>query len=255
MRILILGGTTEAAACAERLGRDPRFHAILSLAGRTRNPRQQDGLEHRVGGFGGADGLAAYLAEARIDAVLDATHPFAAQISANAERATRVRGLPLCTLVRAPWRAEPGDRWIRVATIGDAADALGAKPRRVFLAVGRQGAGAFRRAGQHAYVVRAIEQPDADALPPETMLIQARGPFALQDEIALLTSQRIDVIVSKNAGGSATYAKIEAARMLGLPVVMIERPNKAGRTFVARAAEALAWLHRLHGSVRSERSV
>lgn len=255
MRVLILGGTTEAVACAERLGRDPRFHVILSLAGRTRNPRQQDGIAHRVGGFGGADGLATYLAEARIDAVLDATHPFAAQISANAERAARASGLPLCTLVRPGWTADAGDRWIGVATIEDAAAALGTEPRRVFLAVGRQGVGAFRQAGHHAYVVRAIEQPDADALPPDTTLVQARGPFALQDEIALLTSQRIDVIVSKNAGGAATFAKIEAARTLGLPVIMIERPHKVGQNLAASAQEAILWFERLHDSGRSERNV
>lgn len=255
MRVLILGGTTEAVACAERLGSDPRFRAILSLAGRTRNPRQQDGLEHRVGGFGGASGLATYLAEAQIDAILDATHPFAAQISANAERAARERGIPLCTLVRPPWVPMPGDRWTRVAKIEDAAAALGEEPRRVFLSVGRQGVGAFRRAGQHTYIVRAIEQPDVDALPRTTTLVRARGPFALQDEIALLASERIDVVVSKNAGGAATYAKIEAARTLGLPVVMIDRPEKAGQNVVSDAAEAVAWLDRLHGSGRSERSV
>ncbi len=255
MRVLILGGTTEAVACAERLGRDPRFHVILSLAGRTRNPRQQEGIAHRVGGFGGVDGLAAYLAEAKINAVLDATHPFAAQMSANVESATRSLGTALCTLVRPRWVAEAGDRWIGAATIEAAADALGAERRRVFLAVGRQGVGAFRRAEQHAYIIRAIEQPDADALPPITTLVQAQGPFALQDEIALLTSERIDVVVSKNAGGAATYAKIEAARMLSLPVIMIERPNIAGQNFVESAAEAVAWLGRLHDSSRSERSV
>lgn len=255
MRVLILGGTTEALACADRLGSDPRFDVILSLAGRTRNPRQHAGVAHRVGGFGGVDGLAAYLGSERIDAVLDATHPFAAQISAHAEQATGERGVPLCTLVRPDWVAEPGDRWISVATIEDAADALGAEPRRVFLAVGRQGVGAFRHAGQHAYIIRTIEQPDADALPPDTTLIQARGPFAIQEEIALLTSERIDVVVSKNAGGAATYAKIEAARTLELPVVMIERPYKAGRNVVASVTEAVAWLGRLHGSSRSERAV
>ncbi|AHB48203.1 cobalt-precorrin-6x reductase [Hyphomicrobium nitrativorans NL23] len=255
MRVLILGGTTEAVACAERLGSDPRFHPILSLAGRTRNPRQQGGIAHRVGGFGGAEGLAAYLAEERIDAVLDATHPFAAQISANADKATRACGVALCTLVRPPWVAETGDRWIGAATIEAAANALGEEPRRVFLAVGRQGVGAFRHMTQHAYIIRAIEQPEADALPPDTTLVQARGPFALQDEIELLTSHQIDVVVSKNAGGAATYAKIEAARSLGLPVIMIERPDTAGQNFVASAAEAVDWLGGVHDGSRSERNV
>lgn len=255
MRILVLGGTTEAAALADRLARDPGVRVILSLAGRTRNPAQRPRVMQRIGGFGGADGLARFLVEAGVDAVLDATHPFAAQISANAYAATQARVIPLCTLVRPPWTAEPGDNWHPVATLADAADALGEERRRVFLSVGRQGVGAFQRAPHHAYVIRSIERPDAQALPPDTTLVQARGPFALDDEIALLTSQRIDVVVSKNAGGSATYAKVESARKLGLPVIMIARPAKAGREFVVSAEEAIAWLERLHGSSRSERGV
>lgn len=255
MRILILGGTTEAAICADRFAGDPRFEIILSLAGRTRNPAPRGGVALRVGGFGGAEGLARFLAETGIEAVLDATHPFAAQISANAAAATGVHGTPLCTLVRPPWTAEANDRWHPATTIAEAAEMLGSEPRRVFLAVGRQGVGVFRSAPRHAYVIRSIELPDAHALPPDTTLVQARGPFALDDEIALLTSQRIDVVVSKNAGGAATYAKVDAARKLGLPVIMIERPAKAGRDFVESAEEAIAWLARLHGSSRSERGV
>lgn len=255
MRILILGGTTEASAIARRLADDPRFEVILSLAGRTGNPARIPGIDHRIGGFGGADGLARWLTEAAIQVVIDATHPFAAQISANAAAATEARGLPLCTLIRPPWSAGPEDRWHNVASMDEAADALGAERKRVLLSVGRQGVGAFRRAPHHAYVIRTIEPPDDAALPPDTALIRTRGPFAIEDEIDLLQSQRIDMLVTKNAGGKATYAKVEAARRLALPVVMIARPHKAGRHVVAGAEDAIAWLDALHALPRSARGV
>ena len=256
MRLLILGGTTEASACAERLGGDPRVSVILSLAGRTRNPVLPRNVTCRVGGFGGAEGLARFLAEAEIDAVVDATHPFAAQISANAFAATKAHGIPLCTVVRPEWVAAPDDRWRSVPTISAAAEALGETPLRVFLSVGRQSVGVFRLAPQHTYVVRVIEPPDTNDMPPQTMLIPEKGPFALQDEIDLLMSHRIDVVVSKNSGGDATYAKIEAARTLRLPVVMIARPAKAARHIVTRVDDAIAWLDTLgHGNARSERGV
>jgi len=255
MRILILGGTTEASDLTRRLAGDPRFEVTLSLAGRTSNPRIEARIAARVGGFGGAEGLARWLTGSGIDAVLDATHPFAARISASAADATDQLRIPLCTLVRPPWSAGPDDRWSDVVSMAEAADALGLTPRRVFLSVGRQGVGAFRRAPHHAYVVRSIEPPDAADLPPDTTLIASRGPFALDDEVDLLTAQRIDIVVAKNAGGAATYAKIEAARRLRLPVVMIARPHKAGRQVVGSAGAALAWLERLHATSRSERGV
>jgi precorrin-6A/cobalt-precorrin-6A reductase len=255
LRVLILGGTTEASDIARRLAADPRFQVTLSLAGRTGNPTTVTGVIHRIGGFGGADGLAEWLAEADIDAVLDATHPFAAQISANAAAATEARGIPLCTILRPPWSAEPDDRWHTVASMAEAADALGAEAKRVLLSVGRQSVGAFRRAPHHTYFIRTIAPPDAAALPPHTTLIHARGPFALQDEIHLLLSQRIDILVTKNAGGMATYAKIEAARKLALPVIMIARPHKAGRHVVASAEDAIAWLNSRHALSCSERGV
>lgn len=254
-RILILGGTTEASALVRRLAADPRFDATLSLAGRTRSPAGIAGVAMRVGGFGGADALAHWLRTSGIDAVIDATHPFAAQISANAYAAASTAGIPLCTVVRPPWSAVPGDVWHTVASAKEAAVALGAEPRRVLLSIGRQEVGAFRGAPHHAYVIRSIEPPDETTLPPDVKLIQARGPFALADEMRLLTSERIDVVVTKNAGGSATYPKITAARELGLPVVMITRPYKASSHAVASAEEAVAWLERHHGMSRSERGV
>ncbi|WP_072394796.1 cobalt-precorrin-6A reductase [Hyphomicrobium sp. CS1GBMeth3] len=255
MRVLILGGTTEASAIARHLAQDPRFAVTLSLAGRTSNPAAAPGLALRVGGFGGSAGLARWLAEEKIAVVIDATHPYAAQISHNADTAAAERGLPLCTVIRPPWQPDPADRWQTVHSMEAAADALGTEPQRVFLSIGRQGVGAFLRAQQHSYVIRSIEPPEDNALPPDTTVIQMRGPFTLEDEIDLLRSRHIDVVVSKNAGGAATYAKIEAARRLVLPVVMIERPYKAGRHFVATAEEALDWLVARHAMSRSDRGV
>jgi precorrin-6A/cobalt-precorrin-6A reductase len=255
MRILILGGTTEATVLAHRLGSDARFAVTVSLAGRTETPRLIADVAVRSGGFGGAAGLAQWLADSGIEAVVDATHPFAAQISANAAAVTGELGLPLCTIVRPQWSAEPGDLWHTVPNMGQAADALGAASRRVFLSVGRQSVGAFQSAPQHAYVIRSIEPPARESLPPDTMLIQARGPFTRDDEIDLLRQHRIDVVVTKNAGGHATYAKLEAARELAIPVVMIERPAKAGRHIVSTAEDALTWLGERHAMSRSERGV
>lgn len=255
MRILILGGTTEATVLSRRLVGDARFAVTVSLAGRTEAPRPVAGVAVRSGGFGGAAGLAQWLADACIEAVVDATHPFAAQISANAAAATGDLRLPLCTIVRPPWAAEPGDRWYTVPNMEQAAEALGADPRRVFLSVGRQSVGQFQRAPQHAYVVRSIEPPAEEQLPSHTTLIQARGPFTRDNEIDLLRGHRIDVVVTKNAGGRATYAKLEAARELAIPVIMIERPAKAGRHIVCTGEDALAWLGDHHAMSRSERGV
>lgn len=225
-RILLLAGTSEARALAARLAQEG-YDAVASLAGRTSAPAPL-ALPTRVGGFGGVEGLARYLADNRITHVVDATHPFAAQISANAGAACAALGLPLVAFGRAPWRPEPDDRWIEVADNAAAAAALGSAPRRVFLTIGRQGVADFRAAPHHDYVLRVIDAPDPDDLPPNCALIYARGQFAREDEIALMRARRIDVVVSKNSGGALTYAKIEAARALGLPVVMIAPPPRAG---------------------------
>jgi len=241
MRVLILGGTTEASALARLLAGDARFEATLSLAGRTSEPKPQP-IATRIGGFGGIDGLADFLHEQKIDAVVDATHPYAAQISANAVAACRRAGVPLVSLVRPAWVPRPGDRWLTASGTEDAARALGSTPRRVFLSVGRQELHLFTAAPQHHYVARLIERPQQTTLPPDLVLLQQRGPFDRDAEQRLLESEKIDVIVSKNSGGSATYAKIEAAREIGLPVVMITRPNKPADHVVASAEEAVAWL-------------
>ena len=255
MRVLILGGTTEASAIAGGLATGSPFEVTLSLAGRTAKPVLANGVTTRSGGFGGPEGLARWLADNQIDAVIDATHPFAAQISANATAATGTLGLPLCTVVRPPWTAMPGDRWETVSTLEDAATALGDAPRRVFLSVGRQNIGAFQSAPSHAYVIRTIDPPEHADLPPDATVIESRGPFAIEDELDLLARHLIDVVVTKNAGGKATYAKIAAARQLQIPVVVIERPIKAGRHTVPTAADARLWLDTLHENARSERGV
>jgi len=252
MRVLILGGTTEASQLATLIAGDPRFDAILSLAGRTSAPKTQP-LRTRTGGFGGAAALAQWLGDEKIEAVIDATHPFADRISANAVAACRQAGVPLASIVRPQWRAQTGDRWQSAPSAEAAAIALGDRPRRVFLGLGRQELSAFARAQQHHYVARVIEPPEASPLPRHLALLQARGPFDRDAEIKLFKDEKIDVVVSKNSGGSATYAKIEAARVLQLPVIMIARPNKPAGHTVASPEEAVAWL--AHEAPRSPRGV
>jgi precorrin-6A/cobalt-precorrin-6A reductase len=241
MRVLILGGTMEASELARLVAGDARFEATLSLAGRTASPRPQP-LTTRSGGFGGVEGLAKFLADDKIAAVIDATHPYAAQISANVVAACdRVR-LPLASLVREAWVPEPSDVWHAVASTQEAVQALGARPRRVFLSLGRQELHLFAAAPQHRYIARLIELPQQEKLPPDLVLLRQRGPFDREAERRLLCDEGIDVIVSKNSGGTATYAKIEAARALGLPVIMIARPHKPAGFVVESAEEAVAWL-------------
>ncbi len=241
LRALILGGTREARDFAQRVALEPRMEAILSLAGRTGAPLPQ-GLPTRIGGFGGVDGLIRYLVENRIDRVVDATHPFAARISANARAACAALGLPLAALSRPPWSRQPGDRWIEVEDNDAAARALGTAPRRVFLTIGRQGTAAFRAAPQHDYLIRAIEEPQPGELPPNAHLILSRGPFTQDDEIALMQERRIEVVVSKNSGGPLTYAKIEAARALALAVVMVTQPLAEGAPLLTDLDAGLAFL-------------
>ena len=241
MRVLVLGGTTEAAALSAKLADRAGIGAILSLAGRTTNPRPSP-LPTRSGGFGGAEGLARWLTEHQIDAVVDATHPFAAMMSRNAAAACRRLGLPLLGLRRPPWQAQPGDRWIEVATMADVVPVLGPAPRRVFLTIGRLELAPFAAAPQHFYLVRSIE-PIGDGLPvPRVKTLRARGPFDEAGEQMLLASEQIDIIVTKNSGGSATYAKIAVARALGLPVIVVARPEKPVIAAVASVAAALNWI-------------
>jgi precorrin-6A/cobalt-precorrin-6A reductase len=244
LRVLILGGTTEASALTRQVAGDARLVPILSLAGRTTNPRAQP-IAMRTGGFGGIDGLVRYLRDETIEAVIDATHPYADQMSAHAVAACRETGVPLASLGRPEWQPQAGDRWQVVPSFDAAARALGATPRRVFLSLGRQELHVFTAAPQHHYFARLIERPECEDLPPDLRLIQARGPFDREAELRLLTDERIDVMVSKNSGGGATYAKIEAARALGLPVIMIARPQKPAGHVLTDVEQAVAWLHGL----------
>jgi precorrin-6A/cobalt-precorrin-6A reductase len=239
LRVLVLGGTSQASELARALADRPDVEATLSLAGRTSAPAASP-LPTRIGGFGGAEGLAAYLLKQGVEALIDATHPFAARISANAVVAAREAGVALAVLSRPPWRPGPGDRWREVAHVEAAAEALGETPLRVFLTVGRLQAGAFGAAPQHWYLVRSIDPPDD--LPPHAEVLRARPPFSLADEIALMRTHRIDVLVSKNAGGPAARAKLDAARGLGLPVVMIARPAPSEGEGVENVEATLRWI-------------
>jgi precorrin-6A/cobalt-precorrin-6A reductase len=250
MRVLILGGTTEASELAHLVAGDGRFTATLSLAGRTSSPRPQP-LPVRIGGFGGAAGLSRFLVDQEIQAVVDATHPYAVRISANALAACAEQNVPLASIVRPTWAAQPGDRWQTVGSTEAAATALGEKRRSVFLSLGRQELHLFAAAPQHRYLARLIESPSQANLPPDLVVLRQRGPFDPAAERRLLEQEKIEIVVSKNSGGSATYPKIEAARTLGLPVVMIARAHKPAGTTVASAKDAAHWL--AHRSAASSR--
>ncbi|MFI6691327.1 cobalt-precorrin-6A reductase [Streptomyces sp. NPDC050433] len=226
-RVLILGGTTEARLLADALAATaPHVRVTTSLAGRVANPAARLAGNVRVGGFGGPDALAAWLRQQRIDVLVDATHPFAATISAHAARAAAATGIDHFALRRPGWPADPRDRRHPARSLADAAARLVVLGgRRVFLTTGRQGLAAFAGAeldGLH-FLVRTVEPPEPP-LPRSIHILLDRGPYTLEGETALLLEHRVDVLVTKDSGGPATAAKLTAARELGLPVVMIERP-------------------------------
>ncbi|MET7271993.1 cobalt-precorrin-6A reductase [Streptomyces flaveolus] len=220
--VLVLGGTTEARRLAAVLADRPGVRVTTSLAGRVTRPGAVEG-EVRVGGFGGADGLAVWLREQGVSALVDATHPFAETITANAARAAAACGIPAVILRRPGWHPGPGDRWHPVASLPEAAGLLPALGRRVFLTTGRLGLGAFAHLTGLHFVARSVEPPDPP-LPPDTRVLLARGPFTVAGETAVLRDHRIDVLVTKDSGGAATAAKLTAARDLALPVVVVRRP-------------------------------
>jgi precorrin-6A/cobalt-precorrin-6A reductase len=224
--VLLLGGTREAATLAERLATRTGLRVITSLAGRTREPRPLAG-ETRIGGFGGTDGLAQFIRQEGVDIVIDATHPFARQISANARGAAGITGVRLLAFTRPPWDAVAGDRWIQAASLTEAADALPAGAH-VLLAIGSQHLAAFAHRNDVAFVVRMIDPPGTPPPLRHHTLVLARPSQHAEEEAHLLTAQSITHIVARNSGGPGAYAKIEAARTLGLPVIMIDRP--AGET-------------------------
>jgi precorrin-6A/cobalt-precorrin-6A reductase len=242
-RVLLLGGSSEASAIARAVGTEPGYDVTVSYAGRTRERVTTPGRV-RVGGFGGADGLAAYLRDDQTDLLVDATHPFAANMPHHAAAAARASGVPHLRVCRPAWGPQLGDRWHVVPDLDHAADALRAfAPARVFLTTGRQDLAPFARVDDAWFLVRAIEAPSEQPL-PNALVVLARGPFAEDDERALLVEHRIDVIVSKNSGGQAAAAKLAAARSLGLPVVMVARPPAPDVPTVETVDEALAGMAR-----------
>jgi precorrin-6A/cobalt-precorrin-6A reductase len=252
LRVLILGGTADANRLVQAIAKDPRIDAVLSYAGRTENPTPPP-MAWRVGGFGGIDGLVDYLRTENITRVVDATHPFAAQMSANAVTACALANVPLLALERAPWPRAPGDHWLEVDDLAAAAEAIDTTPRRVFLGIGRQHLGLFAAYPQHFYLVRLVDPPRAPLPLPGAEVIVARGPFDLAGDRAMLTHHRIDIVVARNAGGDAASAKIEAARELGMPVVMVRRPFISAREGVESVADVLRWLG--HDETLTERGV
>ncbi|WP_037617804.1 cobalt-precorrin-6A reductase [Streptomyces aureus] len=249
MHVLILGGTTEARALAESLAAAarPDLRVTTSLAGRVGAPRLPPG-EVRVGGFGGAEGLARWLREHAVDAVVDATHPFAGTISANAAGAAAATGVPLLALRRPGWAPVAGDVWHETGSLEEAAGLLPSLGRRVFLTTGRLGLSAFAPLDDLWFLVRSVDAPEAP-MPARAEVLLDRGPFTLQGERDLLRRHAIDVVVTKDSGGAATAPKLTAAREAGLPVVVVRRPPAPPGVPVAPDPQtATTWLknHGLH---------
>ena len=241
MRILLLGGTTEASQMAMALA-NAGVDAVFSYAGRTKMPVGQP-LETRIGGFGGLAGLVEYVRAENISHIIDATHPFASGMSRNAFDASQQAGLPLIRLERPAWEPQTGDRWTQVPAIEGLPAALPSTPSRVFLAIGKQQVALFAAKPQHHYLLRLVDAPEGPLPLPDTRVVLARGPFELNGDLALLRAHRISHIVAKNAGGSGARAKLDAARVLGLDVLMAERPAIPGEVTAQTVAEAMAWLH------------
>jgi len=240
MRALILGGTSDANQLADTIAR-LGLEAIYSYGGRTQVPAARP-LPTRIGGFGGASGLADYIRAKEITHVVDATHSFAAEISRNAVRACATTGAALIALERAPWTKMPGDYWIEVEDVAAAAAALPAQPIRVFLAIGRQHLAPFLDKPQHSYTLRYVDAPDGPLPLRDASVIVSRGPFTLAGDLDLMRARGIEWIVARNAGGVGARAKIDAARQLGLPVVMIARPALPERQSTERIEDVLAFL-------------
>jgi len=241
--LLILGGTAEAASLAQaalaRFG--DRIAVTTSLAGRTERPAKLAG-QVRIGGFGGAEGLVAYLAAEHVAWLIDATHPFAAQISAQAAAACAAAAVPRLVLLRPPWRHHPLDRWVEVADLAGAARVLPQLGRRVWLTVGQRDLAAFAGLPQHHFLVRLVDAPAAPLPLASCDILLGRGPFNLAEERRILQRHAIEVLVAKASGGAATEAKLVAARERDLPVVMVRRPPPPPGERGDEVAAALDWL-------------
>ncbi|MGW5659483.1 cobalt-precorrin-6A reductase [Streptomyces sp. NPDC003758] len=254
MHVLILGGTTEARRLAEILAaEEPDVKVTSSLAGRVSAPRLPPG-EVRIGGFGGAEGLAQWLGAHHVDALIDATHPFAGTISFNAATATATAHVPLLALRRPGWVPVDGDRWHDAGSLEEAAELLPALGRRVFLTTGRVGLAAFADLNELWFLVRSVDAPEPPH-PSHMEVLLDRGPFTLDGERELLLRHRIDVVVTKDSGGAATAPKLTAAREAGVPVVVIRRPPvPGGMPVVADSERAAEWI-RAHLEQRSFRAI
>ncbi|WP_026439942.1 cobalt-precorrin-6A reductase [Acidocella facilis] len=244
--ILLLGGTSEASQMARALA-ESGLRAVFSYAGRTEAPKPQP-LPTRIGGFGGAAGLADYLRAQAITHLIDATHPFAAQMSRNAIAACAAAGVKLIALERPAWQAEHSDDWQSLATLEEAAAALPERPARVFLAIGKQNLDLFAARQDHFYLLRLVDAPVAPLPFRDAAHVIDRGPFSLENDLALLRAHRITHLVAKNAGGIGASAKLGAARALGVKILMVERPALPARRIVQSPEAVLAWL--AHGAER-----
>ncbi|MEX0169840.1 cobalt-precorrin-6A reductase [Streptomyces sp. LMG1-1-1.1] len=246
MHVLILGGTTEARALAGLLHGSAGLRVTSSLAGRVASPRLPAG-EVRIGGFGGVDGLVDWIRAHAVDAVIDATHPFAEHISFHAAAAAATAHVPLLALRRPGWVPEDGDDWRSVASLEQAAHALDGLGDRVFLTTGRLGLASFAACPQW-FLVRSVDAPDTP-MPARTEILLDRGPFTLDAERKILAHHRIDVLVTKDSGGAATAPKLTAAREAGVPVVVVRRPPvPEGVPRAATPEEAAAWVFGSGGS-------
>jgi precorrin-6A/cobalt-precorrin-6A reductase len=241
VKVLVLGGTGDARELAGALAGDPRFTVVSSLAGRVKDPRVPEG-EVRIGGFGGPGGLADWLRDSGTEVLVDATHPFAQRMTSSAVEASRLAGVPLLVLRRPGWTEEPGDDWRWVPSVAEAAGALrGMGPCGVFLTTGRQDVSAFADLDEHRFLLRCVDPPEPP-VPRQLEVLLDRGPFTLDGELHLLRSRDLDVVVTKDSGGGMTAAKLRAARRLGLPVVVVRRPEPPEAPLVETPRAALAWL-------------
>ncbi|AZA11410.1 cobalt-precorrin-6A reductase [Corynebacterium gerontici] len=237
MRALILGGTAEAREVAALL-KGQGWHVTSSLAGRVANPRLPVG-EVRIGGFGGPAGLARWLIHNGIEVIIDATHPYAEKISISASEASRATGVPLIALHRPAWEPGPKDRWRMVSTMEEAATLVAREYHHILLTIGRQKLAPFAADPHNLYVIRAVDPPSV-ALPARHRVLLSRGPFTVEAEKKLMIDNQIDAVVTKNSGGAMTEAKLEAARSLGIDVVMVQRPKLPSATVHVSTVEEVA---------------
>jgi precorrin-6A/cobalt-precorrin-6A reductase len=243
-RILILGGTTEARQFAGAIAARADLDITLSLAGRTANPVPHP-VPVRIGGFGGVEGLARHLIDNRIDMLIDATHPFAAVICVNAAAAAQLAGVDFFALRRPEWTKRPGDNWTSAGSVTEAVALCGLMPPPVFVTLGRQELAPFLAAPHHHYLVRSVDPVEPPLALPHVEYVLARGPFDVEEETRLLQEHCIELIISKNSGGTAAEAKLTAARALGVEVIMIVRPPKPDVPCVGGVAKAVAMLDHL----------